>query len=108
MARMAYCGPRGIPLSQFLSWPEADQQAALGWQVNESRRCTACGTHPDEWDEKSGGDRNAYHAELSQCPGCVQLERLKEAPEVVKGQRGVQMRLARGTAKECVRCHPGE
>lgn len=107
MARMAYCGPRGIPLSQFLAWSEADQQAALGWQVNESRRCNSCGTHPDDWDEKSGGDRNAFHAEPVQCPGCVQLERMREAPEIVKGQRGVSLKLARGPAGECSRCHPG-
>ncbi len=99
---MAYCGPRGIPLSVFLSWPEPDQQAALGWAAHEARRCGSCGTHPDDW----AGDRGAFHPEVFQCPGCVQLERQREAPDVVNGARGLHLRLSAGTHKACARCNP--
>lgn len=99
---MAYCGPRGIPLSTFLSWSEDDQQAALAWQSHEARRCSGCGTHPDDWAE----DRHAFHAEAYQCSGCLKLERLKQAPHVVNGEPGLHLRLADGIDRDCVRCNP--
>jgi hypothetical protein len=103
---MAYCGPRGIPLSTFLSWSEADQEAALAWQAHESRRCGSCGTHPDDWSPQAGGDREAYHAEVHQCPGCLKVERLKQAPHVVTGPPGMHIRLADGIHRDCPRCNP--
>lgn len=74
-ARMAYCGPRGIPLSRFLSWPVEDQEAALAWQDDQSRSCSRCGTHPDEWDEKGA---NAYHVGRHVCRGCMALARAND------------------------------
>lgn len=71
---MAYCGPKGIPLSAFLAWDEADQDAALIWQAHEARRCGSCGTHPDDWDPDKGGRRDAYHAEIRYCPGCQRVD----------------------------------
>lgn len=103
---MAYCGPRGIPLSMFLAWSEDDQQAALGWQSHEARRCTSCGTHADEWSEQAGGDRDAYHGEAYQCPGCLRLERTRQAPEVVQGDPGMHVRLVHGIHRDCPRCNP--
>src|SRR5688572_23759004 len=104
---MAYCGPRGIPLSTFLAWSQADQDAALGWQAHEGRRCQGCGTLPEEWNETVGGDRYAYHAEIHQCEGCVNLQRARESPRVAGGhERGLQVRLAHGTAGACPRCNP--
>jgi hypothetical protein len=78
---MDYCGPRGIPLSEFLSWDEADQDAALVWQAHEARRCPSCHTHPDTWDETKGGRRDAYLAELVVCPGCRTLEAARKREE---------------------------
>lgn len=91
---MGYCGPRGIPLSTFLSWDQSDQDAALEWAGYESRRCNSCGYHPDE-----GG----AHAHVDVCPGCVELERRREG-EDLKNLRGAHVRLARGTAATCERC----
>jgi hypothetical protein len=71
---MAYCGPKGIPLSAFLSWDDGDQEAALVWQGHEARRCPSCGTHPDDWDPARGGRRDAYAAEVVVCPGCRELD----------------------------------
>jgi hypothetical protein len=99
---MAYCGPRGLPLSQFLRWSHADQDAALDWQVYEAGRCRGCGTHPDEW----AGDRYAFHAHFEQCPGCKEKQRLAEAPEAA--ERGVFPVVARGPATACPRCRPDD
>lgn len=90
---MAYCGPRGIPLTEFLAWDETDQDAALAWQSYESRRCRACGHHPDE---------PARHPHIDVCPDCVQLERAR-ALEDAKVP-GAHVHLAAGTAGTCSRC----
>lgn len=104
---MAYCGPRGIPLSVFLSWSQADQDAALGWAAHEAKRCRGCGTHPDDWRESAGGDRHAYHPEIYQCEGCVHLQRTQQSERMQdERERGLQIRLAHGPASTCSRCAP--
>jgi len=75
---MAYCGPRGIPLSKFLAWADHDQDAALAWQAHEARRCPHCGTHPDDWNPDKGGRRDAFHGQVVICPGCQQIESSRE------------------------------
>lgn len=75
---MAYCGPRALPLSQFLAWDEADQHAALIWQAQEARRCSGCGTLPEEWDVEQGGSPDAYHAAKHLCLGCAALANVHE------------------------------
>lgn len=98
---MAYCGPRGIPLSQFLQWPRADQDAALSWSAFENRRCKSCGTHPDEWDD----DRLAYHAHLTECRGCKQSQRLAARDDAQRGE-GRYVVMAGGSAANCQQCNP--
>jgi hypothetical protein len=46
----------------------------LLWQQNENDRCSACGTHPDDWDPKRGGHPHAYVAAIVDCPGCAATE----------------------------------
>lgn len=100
---MAYCGPHGIPLSQFLDWPQADQQAALSWQAHESRRCNGCGTHPDDW----AGNRDAFHGEHYQCPGCLKAHRESEHPNVKDGKiPALHVRLKPGPKHACEWCNP--
>lgn len=89
---MAYCGPRGIPLSTFLSWSKDDQAAALAWSGYESRRCRNCGFHPDE-------DQRHTHTDI--CPGCVKRDQAAKAAEDTPG---AHVRLAHGTAATCDRC----
>lgn len=104
---MAYCGPKGIPLSTFLSWSLPDQGAALAWQQHENRRCSGCGTHPDDWNEKAGGDRHAWHAEHATCPGCAEIEHHRELPDMQDTRmKGVHIRLAAGPNGTCPRCGP--
>lgn len=94
---MAYCGPRGIPLSRFLSWPVTDQDAALAWSSHEGRRCR-CGHHPDE-----PGD---VHAHMEQCPGCLRLEQLTSSTQAKDAGRGARAVLVAGAARACPRCSP--
>jgi len=90
---MAYCGPRGIPLSQFLAWEQADQDAALSWQSYEARRCPGCGAHPDE------GTR---HFHIDVCPSCVQLEKTRKSEDAQV--RGAHVAPAHGPIATCPRC----
>lgn len=90
---MAYCGPRGIPLSTFLAWPEDDQNAALMWQAYEARRCGSCGTHPDVWDPEAGGDPMALAPEPYHCRGCERLEQLRDSDAVDPHAKGIHLRL---------------
>ncbi len=101
---MSYCGPRGIPHSAFVSWSPDDQDKALSWQAYEARRCGQCGTHLDDWKEASGGSQFAWHAETFACPGCSELERRRERPDMVNAGHGVHIRLAHGPATECPSC----
>lgn len=92
---MAYCAPKGIPLTVFLAWPQADQDAALAWQAHESARCAGCGTHPDDWD----GDPRAWVAEPHRCQGCRAAEEAHANLEKIKDRgRGVRVRLRRREA----------
>lgn len=100
---MAYCGPRGIALSEFLRWSKPDQDAALEWMSYEGRRCKNCGTHPEEWAD----DQFAYHAHLSQCKGCQRQQGLSEVSKSLS-ERGVFAVLAGGSAATCPQCRPDD
>jgi hypothetical protein len=91
---MEYCGPRGIPHSQFLDWRDSDRSKAIWWSVRQRAACPSCGTRAEEWDPAKGGSRDAYRAELVECPGCVERERAQDAPEL-KRQRGLSVSLVR-------------
>lgn len=97
---MAYCGPRGIALDEFLSWSPKSQWAALDWMAYEGRRCKQCGTHPEEWAD----DKLAYHAHLDECVGCRQRQRLAEKDDAKR--EGVYAVMAAGGAADCARCKP--
>lgn len=90
---MGYCGPRGIPLSTFLSWPQNDQDAALAWAGHESRRCSSCGHHPDAGDQ--------VHVHVDVCRGCAARE---AATKAAKDVPGAHLRMAQGTKGTCPDC----
>lgn len=102
---MAYCAPRGIPHSRFLAWDPDDRDKAVAWMVRQSDTCPGCGTRGDEWDPARGGDRFAYEARIRQCPGCVELERAQDAPEMRQG-RGMRVDLVRNPALLPPHRHP--
>lgn len=67
---MRYCGPRGLAHDVFLGWSRHSRDAALWWVIHEGQTCRSCGTRPEEWDPKQGGDRHAYAARPTHCRGC--------------------------------------
>lgn len=67
---MDYCGPIGLPHSEFLAWDRDDRDKAIVWQIRRNQACPSCGTREDEWDPALGGRDDAYRAELRKCWGC--------------------------------------
>jgi hypothetical protein len=101
---MAYVGPRGIPLSAFLSWSPEDQEAALAWQTHESRRHAACGTHPEDFADKRRPD---VHFHPAVCVGCQRLEAARAALAADKDStRGLSIVAAAGPPVDCPTCNP--
>lgn len=52
---------------------DEDQDKALAFEREQARVCRGCGTRPEEWDPKRGGDRFAYVGQKRYCPGCEVL-----------------------------------
>lgn len=98
---MSYCGPRAIPHSWFLGgpflWTPGDRDNALAWQEMDRQTCRDCGTRPEEWSPKQGGDRHAYVAEVRVCSGCVVRERgeVELNDPARKNQRGKKLVMRR-------------
>ena len=80
---MAYCGPRGLPLSVFLTtWSPEDQEAALEWSAYEARRHPVCGTHPEDFADPMNPD---VHFHPAVCVGC---QRRESAEAQLSGRAG--------------------
>jgi hypothetical protein len=62
-----------MPHSEFLSWPDDDQDKALAFQAQRHQVCPGCGTRPEEWIGGDGRrvDEDPYTAEAIKCYGCV-------------------------------------
>ncbi len=99
---MEYCGPAGIPRSEFLSWDRDDRDAALWWVIYRRESCQSCGTRPEEWDPDRGGDPNAYEATATHCRGCEIRGRAEESLNQNKKQhrRGTTITLRRTRPEE--------
>jgi hypothetical protein len=101
---MAYCGPKGIPLSTFLKWSESDQQAALAWQGHEARR-HSCGTHPEDWADPTGRPVEAVHYVEQICRGCQVLQAAQERLEAGRDRtRGLGLVAHHGPRAGCTSC----
>ncbi len=73
-----------MPLSEFLSWDEDDQDVVIGFLHERAQVCSGCGTRRDEWK----ADEFAYVAESSQCTGCELIERERaHVPPEVRGAK---------------------
>lgn len=100
MAVMAYCGPRGIRRSEFLSWSDDDQDAALAWAELDRVVCGRCGTEHADWDPEQGGDAEAFVPMRITDQGCYLLDAAqanladdaKETPDAMFGARFVLVR----------------
>jgi hypothetical protein len=65
---MAYCHEHAIPHSEFLEWDPEDRAKVMAFALEQSVRCSLCGTAPWEWEE----NRFAYTALDDFCQGCYQ------------------------------------
>jgi hypothetical protein len=74
---MDYCGPLGLPHSQFKSWDPLDQAKALAWQKRQSE-IHSCGVHPDVWDPERGGDPGGLRLVSKVCGACELAEMGRE------------------------------
>jgi hypothetical protein len=66
MMEMSYCYEKGIPHSEFLSWPPEDRAKTMAYLLEDSSRCGMCGTAEWEWE----ADRRAYEPVEKVCMGC--------------------------------------
>lgn len=67
---LAYCAPRGIPLSTFFTrWTEKDRQAAIDWLAAQNDRCPGCG-HPVSECMAHVDEAPEYEAEVLRCHAC--------------------------------------
>jgi hypothetical protein len=75
---LAYCAPRGIPLSVFLGrivgagepqWTERDAQAAVLWQIEQNAHCTGCG-RPRSECMVAEIDAPDYEVTVQKCWAC--------------------------------------
>lgn len=89
MSELAYCVPLGIPHSQFLSWPELDQDKAVAFLEHKAAECPGCGTRPEEFE----GDREAFVAETRRCIGCELLELEQDGVPEEADTKGVKFFL---------------
>lgn len=89
---MAYCNPRGIPLSIFQgrvvrpgvdpTWTAEDANAAVAYERWRAGACRSCGTRASEWEK----DRFAYVSKGYACPGCELIEQARrDIPESAAG-----------------------
>lgn len=65
---MSYCSDKGIPHSEFLEWDPEDRAKVLAFLMENSERCSNCGTASWEWEE----NRFAYTPVDHFCQGCYQ------------------------------------
>jgi len=65
---MSYCHEKAIPHSVFLEWDPEDRSKVLAYIMEQSLRCTMCGTAEWEWEE----NKFAYTPLEEFCRGCYQ------------------------------------
>jgi hypothetical protein len=86
----------GIPHSEFLSWDEHDQEAAIEYELHAGERCPNCGTFPDEWLNDKGQPHTVdpYIAHTVNCLGCETLSAARdEIPDKQRDHIYVFLRL---------------
>lgn len=89
---MRYVGPRGIPLDEFLRWPQLSQDAALAWSGHEAQRCTGCGRHPDD---------QPRHPHDEVCLECAAMQGVRTKANDTPGAHVVMVHGTRGDCPTC-------
>ena len=90
---MQVVGPKAMPLSAFLSWSEADQDAQLLWQAREAARCPGCGHHPDD---------EPQHHHVVVCASCVDRDQVTKQAAEMPGAHVVPVAGPRAKCPTCL------
>lgn len=90
---MRYVGPRGVPLDEFLSWPQHSQDSALAWANHQASRCLGCGRHPDD---------QPRHPHVQVCLECVARQ---AAEKEARDTPGGHVVMVHGTRVDCPTCN---
>ena len=78
---MGWCVDHGLPHSALYEWDPEDRAKLHAYLLEDSLRCTMCGTAQWEWDE----NRRAYHPVERFCPGCYAKAMQAEDNDSLKG-----------------------
>lgn len=89
---MSFCNEKGIPHSVFLEWKPEDRAKAMAFIIEESARCSMCGTSKWEWD----ANRFAYAPVDEFCQGCY-LKSVFSDQESNKSLPGTNVKLVPST-----------
>jgi hypothetical protein len=65
---MSYCSEHGIPHSEYLEWEAEDRSKLIAYLLENSERCSMCGTAGWEWKE----NKYAFTPVDEFCQGCYQ------------------------------------
>jgi len=96
---VGWCVEHGIPHSEFLTWSDEDRSKLMAYLLEESSRCSSCGTKPADWDE----DQWAYEAVTIMCHGCAIKDAANEdAPDLP----GAKVTLVPAAVAEFMRSNP--
>lgn len=84
------CLEMGKPLSEFHSWPEADQDIAVAaWVSKQPRGCPSCGVSPEAMRNP-----DLVQVELDYCNGCSALSTGRETYKGhLEDDKGYSVRL---------------
>lgn len=93
-----------MPHSALLEWDESDRAKLIAHLLEESGRCSSCGTAEWEWDPKQGGDVYAYEAMPVLCQGCLRKDAARD-DEGSSGD-GISVRLIPARRAEAIRNAP--
>lgn len=63
---MGWCADHGLPHSALYEWEDEDRAKLHAYLLEESLRCTMCGTAKWEWE----ANKHAYTPEDDFCQGC--------------------------------------
>lgn len=88
-SELAYCVPLGLRHSEFLSWPQLDQDKVVAFLRYQSTVCSDCRTRSEDWER----DREAYIGDTIRCPGCEILEQEKDGVPSEADTKGVKFVL---------------
>lgn len=85
---MQWCSDKGLPHSALLAWDPQDRAKLTAWLLEQSERCSMCGTAQREWDAARAAEEPApYSPEVHICHGCHVKEAAVEGDEYVAGRQ---------------------